>query len=127
MMADVASYTGCSLGWFFSILFLHLPDFFLFVPVVDASENVLRRIEKLLEEPVEHKDPCGGAEVLPRPYMEKHEGRAVLPGHGVHVLRNGPFGRVMWPAAYQEEPFGRRRSEEHTSELQSPTNLVCRL
>src|SRR5690348_17470522 len=25
------------------------------------------------------------------------------------------------------EPFGARRSEEHTSELQSPVHLVCRL
>src|SRR2546426_11886995 len=27
----------------------------------------------------------------------------------------------------REFPFQRRRSEEHTSELQSPCNLVCRL
>src|SRR2546426_6992993 len=27
----------------------------------------------------------------------------------------------------RRQPLGRRRSEEHTSELQSPCNLVCRL
>src|SRR5256885_12190625 len=33
------------------------------------------------------------------------------------------------PAAEQQDPFRslRERSEEHTSELQSPCNLVCRL
>src|SRR5258708_13974220 len=30
----------------------------------------------------------------------------------------------IWPAALSED---RRRSEEHTSELQSPDHLVCRL
>src|SRR5438094_4910628 len=33
-----------------------------------------------------------------------------------------PAGRVVRP-----DPAGRRRSEEHTSELQSPYDLVCRL
>src|SRR5256885_5842219 len=37
------------------------------------------------------------------------------------------FGRMDVPIPFQ--PFPRRlvRSEEHTSELQSPCNLVCRL
>src|SRR2546426_8577255 len=39
------------------------------------------------------------------------------PGDGGH----GPGGLA------QAEPAGQRRSEEHTSELQSPCNLVCRL
>src|SRR5205807_5310095 len=32
------------------------------------------------------------------------------------------YGAIWFP-----EAFGRERSEEHTSELQSPCNLVCRL
>src|SRR5256885_6833943 len=32
----------------------------------------------------------------------------------------GPISRMLWPPAAA-------RSEEHTSELQSPCNLVCRL
>src|SRR5438093_1669919 len=34
---------------------------------------------------------------------------------------------AMWPFSKQPHPRERRRSEEHTSELQSLTNLVCRL
>src|SRR5256885_14798480 len=30
-------------------------------------------------------------------------------------------------SALTQAPYGYRRSEEHTSELQSPCNLVCRL
>src|SRR5256885_5509142 len=39
-------------------------------------------------------------------------------------LTFGPVGRMGRERA--EKP-GRQRSEEHTSELQSPCNLVCRL
>src|SRR5688500_19841561 len=42
------------------------------------------------------------------------------PGPAVHVGR-----REIRPAV--ERPQVGRRSEEHTSELQSPCNLVCRL
>src|SRR5256885_6317592 len=35
--------------------------------------------------------------------------------------------RVVTPARRLRSPRKRRRSEEHTSELQSPCNLVCRL
>src|SRR5256885_6184474 len=40
------------------------------------------------------------------------------------------FADVLAPYAYTKTNFGRLnegRSEEHTSELQSPCNLVCRL
>src|SRR5256885_11748074 len=32
-----------------------------------------------------------------------------------------------WPGSERERKPGKDRSEEHTSELQSPCNLVCRL
>src|SRR2546427_6677886 len=35
--------------------------------------------------------------------------------------------RVHADAPAQEDEYGPRRSEEHTSELQSQSNLVCRL
>src|SRR2546430_7029466 len=38
------------------------------------------------------------------------------------VLRSEPAQRIEWAEAGR-----RRRSEEHTSELQSQSNLVCRL
>src|SRR2546426_12439311 len=46
-----------------------------------------------------------------------------------------PFTRGPYPTMYRSRPwtmrqiagFGTGRSEEHTSELQSPCNLVCRL
>src|SRR2546426_8385593 len=50
--------------------------------------------------------------------------RSGLPGES--ALSGAPFaraGRETWPA-YRR---GWDRSEEHTSELQSPCNLVCRL
>src|SRR5205807_5829550 len=45
---------------------------------------------------------------------------------------SGPRPRLRWPPSFLPRsaggPCGRRsRSEEHTSELQSPCNLVCRL
>src|SRR5256885_5036773 len=55
------------------------------------------------------------------------------------LFRSGPFallaGCAQSPAAVAERgtrsgkrlPSGNPRSEEHTSELQSPCNLVCRL
>src|SRR5688500_20006071 len=52
-----------------------------------------------------------------------HERRLTTDG-GAKILN----GRLDW--VYQEELYGRgnfERSEEHTSELQSPCNLVCRL
>src|SRR2546427_11417044 len=43
-------------------------------------------------------------------------------------LRNGGGGRdVGKQGRWIEVTFGRARSEEHTSELQSQSNLVCRL
>src|SRR5205807_8467135 len=38
-----------------------------------------------------------------------------------------PPGTILRPGFRQVQPIGDRRSEEHTSELQSPCNLVCRL
>src|SRR5256885_8854900 len=36
--------------------------------------------------------------------------------------------RIRWkPCPRRSQKFSRPRSEEHTSELQSPCNLVCRL
>src|ERR1039457_6687296 len=51
----------------------------------------------------------------------------VFAGHGVAALQEAglidasPFGFIAFPV------LGIHRSEEHTSELQSPCNLVCRL
>src|SRR5574341_934053 len=76
------------------------------------------------------------------------EGRLVAPGAGVRVVesqygvdlpevRAVASGFVIRPAVRDVEVridptaemavLAERRSEEHTSELQSPTNLVCRL
>src|SRR2546426_7731071 len=50
---------------------------------------------------------------------------AVLPVPPLPVLgRHRGFGRPLRPVPLQP---GATRSEEHTSELQSPCNLVCRL
>src|SRR5690606_40638765 len=52
-------------------------------------------------------------------------GVAVVPGHG-GLRRAGP-GRVAGPDRRRARRRCVRRSEEHTSELQSRENLVCRL
>src|SRR5688572_30863469 len=48
---------------------------------------------------------------------------------GARVVARDPvfeLGRAVAAAAHEDGP-GLRRSEEHTSELQSQSNLVCRL
>src|SRR2546426_2513590 len=60
-------------------------------------------------------------------------GRAPDPRHavscrtGVHRIRLTPTRAVSTPAAAARFATQNVRSEEHTSELQSPCNLVCRL
>src|SRR5688572_31210541 len=71
----------------------------------------------------------GRAEVLPREPAARRDAR------GVGVADQGPVGvRAGAPAAQGgagprplRGPLLGRRSEEHTSELQSQSNLVCRL
>src|SRR5688500_19981435 len=44
------------------------------------------------------------------------------------IERGGVSSMVFWgPPGSGKTTLGRLRSEEHTSELQSPCNLVCRL
>src|SRR2546430_11198569 len=57
---------------------------------------------------------------------------AVGGGHDAHVHRDGlgaahGDGLALLQHAQQLDLRGRGRSEEHTSELQSQSNLVCRL
>src|SRR6266571_5541083 len=42
-------------------------------------------------------------------------------------LRQAPGHQVVHSVRYVARPRNQRRSEEHTSELQSHVNLVCRL
>src|SRR5690242_21289822 len=45
----------------------------------------------------------------------------------VAIINNGNLGMVrQWQTLFYEERYS-QRSEEHTSELQSHVNLVCRL
>src|SRR2546430_6795043 len=47
-----------------------------------------------------------------------------------HLLNGTPLGRIVGPEAMKFAGWQRlhaERSEEHTSELQSQSNLVCRL
>src|SRR5256885_3644606 len=55
--------------------------------------------------------------MVPAKAVAVHWGNQSGVGFDVHIE---PVGRPL-------EPAGLRRSEEHTSELQSPCNLVCRL
>src|SRR2546426_3308785 len=54
-----------------------------------------------------------------RPVLERHVGRCLLGGECRRQQEQGK--KQQWTVE------SRVRSEEHTSELQSPCNLVCRL
>src|SRR5256885_12007469 len=65
------------------------------------------------------------------PYTTLFRSRIGHRGHdgaGSRILRAGDDNPVTVAKALGDDPLGsRERSEEHTSELQSPCNLVCRL
>src|SRR2546426_5655955 len=66
----------------------------------------------------------GGAELLPPQAIQE------LPHHFVIVKEGGEEALIRVEASYEIlKKLGQEtaRSEEHTSELQSPCNLVCRL
>src|SRR5256885_12978800 len=68
------------------------------------------------------RPPDGGHGADHRAHARRVEVRRTLPV--VHVARAAELS--AFAAAFGGRPAG-RRSEEHTSELQSPCNLVCRL
>src|SRR2546426_2301542 len=51
-------------------------------------------------------------------YLVEHPGRLVA---------HDELLEALWPKTYVQPEVLKSRSEEHTSELQSPCNLVCRL
>src|SRR2546427_9381411 len=65
------------------------------------------------------------------PYTTLFRSLGDLPELNIHVGAGNRPGVVLFdgPHVYQEEAFLAQtgRSEEHTSELQSQSNLVCRL
>src|SRR2546426_8208400 len=72
---------------------------------------------------------CGrsGLEVKGGPQAAIH-----VKGHGLVLVDDPPDAPISkqadrCPHPETDRPAGRLRSEEHTSELQSPCNLVCRL
>src|SRR3989454_5914577 len=63
---------------------------------------------------------------------EKQHGGVALPGEGeagaqILVRLDPLFARDLERPVGRDDLAQQRRSEEHTSELQSPCNLVCRL
>src|SRR5574337_1109597 len=65
--------------------------------------------------------PAGMRRGCARPRHDARPQRSL----GLHVRCKEYAGEA--PSAKQEKRSTRPRSEEHTSELQSPLNLVCRL
>src|SRR5436309_11398132 len=59
--------------------------------------------------------------------VDGREDRQVVHARELEVLGTGARGDVHDPGPLVERDFAPRRSEEHTSELQSRENLVCRL
>src|SRR5256885_7411045 len=61
------------------------------------------------------------------PVRRRNEGRQVVQAVRVHAPEDRARQLRDRRGADGLDPLGRVRSEEHTSELQSPCNLVCRL
>src|SRR5438046_10034723 len=63
--------------------------------------------------------------------FRSHHARRILRIGKIHLRRitvlDAVFANVARDPDDPQRPIGRERSEEHTSELQSLTNLVCRL
>src|SRR2546426_3819705 len=60
--------------------------------------------------------------------LEHHRGGAEHPVERLAAVQHRPLRRVGEPLdGVQQRALAAPRSEEHTSELQSPCNLVCRL
>src|SRR5438046_6340197 len=57
----------------------------------------------------------------------RHQAAQNHDSHRVHDLETGNVAEQRQGQEGQRRCHGRHRSEEHTSELQSLTNLVCRL
>src|SRR5690348_4128443 len=60
-------------------------------------------------------------------YMTPAESRLQLTGRGITGVPPDALSTVRTNAVSEAAPAGDDRSEEHTSELQSPVHLVCRL
>src|SRR2546426_12778258 len=59
--------------------------------------------------------------------LSLHDALPILPDGGRSGQRGRAPGRATQDLSAAVRGTGRSRSEEHTSELQSPCNLVCRL
>src|SRR5256885_16322320 len=95
----------CVYSYFFSVLF-----FFFFLMIRRPPRSTLFPYTTLFRSTADGEHDVGLA--------DHAFGRALVREHGV------PDGIVL---GHAPPPHDGRRSEEHTSELQSPCNLVCRL
>ena len=79
-------------------------------------------IEGLPFDPERHVVPNAGGRVL------GEDGEPITGIYATGWIRRGPVGLIgSTKSDAQEAIRSEERSEEHTSELQSPSNLVCRL
>src|SRR5688500_19881714 len=70
--------------------------------------------------------PGGGSERMPRTFASKLT-KASASGSGSEPRRRHSMTGAGWAGPGDHDRVEQTRSEEHTSELQSPCNLVCRL
>src|SRR5205807_10239961 len=73
------------------------------------------------------RSPLAPAPGLDRAHHDHRERRAVPRAHALRARGRDRRGGALAPHVGDGRQDHDRRSEEHTSELQSPCNLVCRL
>src|SRR5207244_11950203 len=77
--------------------------------------------------PISFQPPCLGRSVQLTQIAERSLARTVGCPHRLHQRPIGVILAILATLMRPQKHPGRVRSEEHTSELQSPDHLVCRL
>ena len=109
--------------YFFFFLMIRRPPRSTLFPYTTLFRSVHHRVDRAIFKPARRGDPQTRGAVLEAPIGEDRRPEARIPETAIGVDGRGTDGRER----LQVMDHAADRSEEHTSELQSLTNLVCRL
>src|SRR5258708_18718485 len=94
----------------------------------DFASKRERRAERFHELAEKHDNISDGRHFAARQQLEMiPPGQPILVGHHSETRHRAQLKRIDRHFAKAKEHHDKARSEEHTSELQSPDHLVCRL